>query len=219
MKELVRCKACGYIMEKNALGEVCPACGVKKEMFEPWEDKVGALRRLILDRHLHPVVVHAPQALAFLTLILGVTFPLFGADLQTKFLWPTIAVMAWIFPFAIVATILSGFFDAMVRYRKVATPALLRKQILGYLLLISSVVMTVLVATAGSFQALPVWLAFVGVNIVAMGTSAHLGILGSTLTHAAMPGDKIFMKKKKPAAKGAQAKTAAPKAPSEEKKE
>ena len=77
----------------------------------------------------------------------------------------------------------------------------------------------VLVATAGSFQALPVWLAFVGVNIIAMGTSAHLGILGSTLTHAAMPGDKIFMKKKKPAAKGAQAKTAAPKAPSEEKKE
>ena len=214
MKELVRCKACGYIMEKSALGEVCPAFGVKKEMFEPWEDKVGALRRLILDRHLHPVIVHAPQALAFLTLILGATFPLYAADLQKGYIWPALAVMAWMFPFAIVATILSGFFDAMVRYRKVATPALLRKQILGYLLLISSVVMTVLVAVNGSFASLPVWLSFVGVNIIAMGTSTHLGLLGATLTHAAMPGDKIFMKKKKPAAKAAPAK-----APTEEKKE
>jgi len=211
MKDMVRCKACGYIMEKDALGDVCPACGVKKEMFEPWEDKVGALRRLILDKHLHPVVVHAPQALTFLLLILGASFPLFGAELQKLYLWPAVVVMTWLLPISIVATILSGFFDAMVRYRKVATPALLQKQILGYLLLASSVVMTVVVAQ-GTFADLTVWLSYVVANLVAMATSALLGIKGSKLTHAAMPGDKIFMKKKKPAAKKAPAKA-------EEKKE
>ncbi len=86
MKEKVRCKACGYILDKDALGEVCPACGVKKEMFEPWDDKVGALRRSILEMDLHPVIVHAPQALTFLLLILSVTFPLFTADLQKSYL-------------------------------------------------------------------------------------------------------------------------------------
>jgi uncharacterized membrane protein/rubredoxin len=217
MKEMVRCKACGYLMEKDALGEVCPACGVKKEMFEPWEDKVGALRRFYLEKHLHPVVVHAPQALTFLLLILGVLFPLFPAPLQSAYLWPAIVVMTWLLPISLVATIVTGFMDAMVRYRKVATPALLQKQILGYLFLVASVVMVVVVTT-GNFGSLVVWCSFVVANLVAMATSALLGLKGAKLTHAAMPGDKIFMKKKKPAAKKAPAKAEAPKAP-EEKKE
>jgi len=208
MKEMVRCKACGYIMEKDALVDVCPACGVKKEMFEPWEDKVGALRRFILDKHLHPVIVHAPQALAFLLLILTVVFPLFGADLKNGYLWPAIVVMTWLLPVTLVATILSGLMDAMVRYRKIATPALLQKQILGYLFLAASIVMVVLVSV-GNFGDLTIWLSSLAANLVAMATSAILGIKGSKLTHAAMPGDKIFMKKKKPAAK----KPAAPAAP------
>ncbi len=196
MKDMVRCKACGYVMEKDALTDVCPACGVKKEMFEPWEDKVGALRRFILEKHLHPVVVHAPQALTFLLLLLVAAFPLFGANLQTAYLWPTVVVMTWLLPFSIAATILSGFFDAMVRYRRIATPALIQKQVLGYILLAASVVMTILVSTT-NFTDLTSWLAFVAANVVAMGASAVLGIQGSKLTHSAMPGDKIFMKKKK----------------------
>lgn len=211
MKEMVRCKACGYILEKDALVDVCPACGVKKEMFEPWDDKVGALRRFILEKHLHPVIVHAPQALTFLLLILGVIFPLFPAGMKTGYLWPAVVVMTWLLPISIVATIISGFFDAMVRYRKVATPALLQKQLLGYLLLAASIVMTVLVSI-GSFSELGTWISYVVANLVAMAASALLGIKGSKLTHAAMPGDKIFMKKKKPAAK-----PAVPKAPAEKK--
>lgn len=202
MKDMVRCKACGFILEKDALGDVCPACGVKKEMFEPWEDKVGTVRRAILEIDLHPVVVHAPQALTFLLLLLGAAFPLFGADLQKAYLWPAIVVMTWLLPVSIVATILTGFFDAMVRYRRVATPALIQKQILGYLLLASSVVLTVVVSS-GTFADLTLWLSYVGANLVAMAASAVLGMKGAKLTHGAMPGDKIFMKKKKPAAKKA----------------
>jgi len=218
MKDMVRCKACGYILEKDALGEVCPACGVKKEMFEPWEDKVGEVRRFILEKHLHPVIVHLPQAVTFLLLVLGIVYPLFGAGIQTGYLWPAVVVMTWLLPIGIVLTILSGFFDAMVRYRKVATPALIQKQILGYLLLAASIVMTILVSNS-SFASLSIWLSYVVANVVAMATSALLGIRGAKLTHAAMPGDKIFMKKKKPVAKKVPAKAPeAPKAP-EEKKE
>jgi hypothetical protein len=213
MKELVRCKACGYIMEKDALGEVCPACGVKKEMFEPWEDKVGALRRTILEIDLHPVVVHAPQALTFLLLLLGAAFPLFGAGFQQTYLLPTIVVMTWMLPVALVATILTGMFDAMVRYRKIATPALLQKQILGYLFVAASIVMLYVLST-GSLASVTSWLSYVVANVVAMAVSSLLGIKGVKLTKGVMPGDKIFMKKKKKTA----AKPAAPKAP-EAKKE
>jgi len=206
MKDMVRCKACGYIMEKDALGEVCPACGVKKEMFEPWEDKVGTLRRSILELDLHPVVVHAPQALTFLLLLLGLVFPLFNSNLQNAYLWPAVVVMTWLLPVALVATILSGMFDAMVRYRKIATPALLAKQILGYLFVVLSGVMVFLIST-GTFATLGTWLGFVVANVAAMGVSSILGIRGAKLTKGVMPGDKIFMKKKKkPAAKAAPAK-------------
>ncbi len=206
MKELVRCKACGYIMDKDALVDVCPACGVKKEMFEPWEDKVGALRRFILEKHLHPVVVHAPQALTFLLLLLVAAFPLFGASLQNSYLWPAIVVMTWMLPVSLVATLLSGYFDAMVRYRRIATPALVQKQVYGYVFLAASIVMIVVVST-GSFANLTTWLSYAGANLVAMAVSALLGVKGSKLTHAVMPGDKIFLKKKKkPAPKAAPAK-------------
>jgi len=205
MKEMVRCKACGYIMEKDALGEVCPACGVKKEMFEPWEDKVGTVRRTILEIDLHPVVVHAPQALTFLLLLIGVTFPLFPADLQNAYLWPAVVVMTWLLPIALVGTILTGMFDAMVRYRKIATPALLAKQLLGYAFVVLSGIMLYFIST-GTFSTLTTWLGFVIANLVAMGVSSVLGIRGAKLTKGVMPGDKIFMKKKKkPAAKVAPA--------------
>ena len=90
MKEHVRCKACGYILEKDALGEVCPACGVKKEMFEPWEDKVGAARRLWLDLHVHPIVVHLPNAISPMLVLLALAYPLIPASMHASFFWPVI---------------------------------------------------------------------------------------------------------------------------------
>ena len=64
MKDYVRCKACGYIMERSKLGDKCPACGVSATMFEPYDDKLSEKRRRLLDIHVHPIVVHFPQAFA-----------------------------------------------------------------------------------------------------------------------------------------------------------
>ncbi len=201
MKEKVRCKACGYVMEKDALGEVCPACGVKKEMFEPWEDKVGAFRNLILERHIHPIIVHVPQAVAALTLIIGAVWPLLPVDLQTQYLWPTFVVLGWILPVSVIGAFVSGIADAKVRFRKISTPALIRKQIFGSVFFLASVVMLILLTqTTSRFDDLVFWLSFLATNLVAMGAATVLGLIGEPLMHAAMPGDKILLKKKKKAA-------------------
>jgi len=208
MKEQVRCKACGYIMEKDALGDVCPACGVKKEMFEPWEDKVGAARRFYLELHVHPIIVHLPNSISPILLLVALAFPLFPG-FQT-YLWPTLQLLSWLFPLAVFGGFASGLVDGKVRYRKVTTPLLLKKIILGTLLFIVSIVQAVLVSVTSNFG--PgnggLWTAYVIAALVSLVLASVLGKWGSSLFSAAMPGDKVFLgKKKKPAAK------AAPKAP------
>ena len=60
------------------------------------------------------------------------------------------------------------------------------------------------------------WLGYLTAAAVSLGSAAILGIWGAKLVHGVMPGDKIFMgKKKKPAAKAAPKAEAKP----EEKKE
>ena len=204
MKEMVRCKACGYLMEKDALGDVCPACGVKKEMFEPWEDKVGALRRTWMELDIHPVTVHFPEAFAVVLLLSALVFPLVPAGFQTSSLWPAVQFLSWLFPVAVLAGFVTGLADGKVRYRKVTTPRLLQKIIVGSVLILSSLVQAFLVSVA-SFGSLSIWLGFLVASAVSAASTAILGLWGARLMVGAMPGDKIFLgkKKKKPAAKAA----------------
>ena len=208
MKEQVRCKACGYIMDKNALGEVCPACGVKKEMFEPWEDKVGAVRRLYLELHVHPIIIHLPNSLAPILVLVALAFPLFPQF--QAYLWPVVQLLSWVFPVTVLGGFVSGVVDGKVRYRKVTTPLLLKKIILGSLLFVVSVLQAILVSVTTGFGpgAGGLWTAYVIAALVSLVLASVLGKWGSTLFNAAMPGDKVFLgkKKKKPAAKVAPAK-------------
>ncbi len=102
---------------------------------------------------------------------------------------PSIVVMSWLLPVALVATILSGLFDAMVRYRKIATPALLQKQIMGYSFLVVSLIMVVLVSVA-PFTDWVHWMDFVVANLVAMVVSARLGIKGPNWSTVPCPATK-----------------------------
>lgn len=200
MKERVRCKACGFVLEKDSLGEVCPACGVKSAMFEPWTDNVGALRRTWLELHLHPIIVHVPQTIAVFLLLLAVGYPLTPAGIQTTYLWPMIQALAWIYPLAVLGGYLSGLADGKVRYRKLSAPLLLRKSLVGMLFLIASLAQSVLVTfwNFGPGNAV-VWSVFVVAALVAMASAAVLGKWGASLFIGAMPGDKVFFKKKKAA--------------------
>jgi rubredoxin len=211
MKEHVRCKACGYLMDKDALGEVCPACGVKKEMFEPWEDKVGAARRMWLELHVHPIVVHLSNAFAPILLMLAVAYPLIPTTYHLTYFWPIIQFLTWTFPLWVLGSYVTGLVDGKVRYRKVTTPRLSQKMVLGMVFLVASVVQAVLV-TIGNFEgpeSFGLWLGYVIAAFVSLVIASVLGKWGSALFNAAMPGDKVFLgkKKKKPAAP---AKPAAP---------
>ena len=210
MKELVRCKACGYVMEKSALGEVCPACGVKAQMFEPFEEKVTGLRHLLLELDIHPITVHLPETLAALLLLFTLVFPLIPANLQAQFLWPTAQILSWLFPLSVAAGFVTGLWDAKVRYRKVTTPILVRKIGLGVLLFLTSIAQAVLVSVGPGFQSFGLWLGYLIVSAISLGLGSILGKIGVKLIHGAMPGDKIFLGKKK---KKQPAKPAAPTPP------
>ncbi len=190
MKEKVRCKACGYILEKDALGDICPACGVKKEMFERWEDKVGEFRRHWLEVDFHPVMVHFPEALGVLLLLLSLSFPIFSSDIQSRYLWPSIFLLSWLFPVTVLGGFLTGLADAKVRYRKVTTPALLNKIILGSLLILSSATQATLV-TAGNFSTATMWIGYLAAAVVSVASAAILGIWGAKLMVGVMPGIMI----------------------------
>jgi rubredoxin len=200
MKEMVRCKACGFVLEKGSLGEVCPACGVKKEMFEPWADKVGAARRLWLDLHLHPIVVHIPQTLAVFLLLLAAAYPLVPETVQTTYFWPMIQAMAWLFPLSVLGGLVSGLVDGKVRYRKLSAPLLMRKSLVGSLFLTASLAEAALV-TFGTFGPGSVgnWSAFLAAAVVSLASAAVLGKWGAALFIGAMPGDKVFLQTKKKA--------------------
>jgi len=199
MKEHVRCKACGYILEKDALGEVCPACGVKKEMFEPWEDKVGAARRLWLDLHVHPIVVHLPNAISPMLVLLALAYPLIPASMHASFFWPVIQFLSWIFPLMVLGAFLTGIIDGKVRYRKLSTPRLLQKSVLGTIFVVASIVVAVLPAI-GNFEGeanFGLWLGYVITSVVSLVAASVLGKWGAHLVGGVMPGEKVFLGKKK----------------------
>ncbi len=86
MKELVRCRPCGFVMEAGKLGDVCPACGMPRKVFEPYREKVSINRLRLLNLDLHPIAIHLSQTLviAIPVLVVLVNFLLFALSFLVK---------------------------------------------------------------------------------------------------------------------------------------
>jgi len=194
MEASLRCKACGFIASAAQFGEVCPACGVKKDLFEPWKDRVGRGRRVWLDLHLHPIVVHIPQTLAVFLLVLGGLYPWVPASWQAGLFWPLILPLSWLYPLSVLGGSLSGAVDGKVRYRKLSTPLLSKKLWVGTLFLVTSTAQTLIVVLAGfgPGQGLA-WAGFTVLAAVSLACAAVLGHWGASLFGGAMPGDKVLL--------------------------
>lgn len=130
MKQYIRCKVCGFVMDESKLGAVCPACGVKREMFIPDTEKLSETRRKILDSHIHPIVVHFPQSMPALLFLAGVVVLLGPTGLKSD-LTGVIRMLAVCLPFVVAGGFVSGLIDGKVRFRKVTTPILRLKMIAG----------------------------------------------------------------------------------------
>ena len=50
-------------MEAGKLGDVCPACGLPRKVFEPYRERVSINRLRLLNLDLHPIVIHLSQAM------------------------------------------------------------------------------------------------------------------------------------------------------------
>ncbi|VBB05013.1 rubredoxin-type fold [Lucifera butyrica] len=185
VKTYIRCKACGYIMDAAHLGEVCPACGLPKTVFEPYTRKISPRRKLILDQHLHPIMVHFPQVFIILIVVMPVMSLLVSEPWCSEFLIVTkLAILA--LPFVVFAGFLTGLVDGKLKFKKVTTPLLIKKIIVGLFFQVLSIAVFVLYLTHG-FTGNTLWI-IVGLSLASTGCAVYLGRVGSSMFETFLPG-------------------------------
>jgi hypothetical protein len=186
MAALMRCKSCGYVIAEGKLKDVCPACGVPRKMLEPWTDPVGERRRALLELGLHSMVVHftvAFAASAFALSLFALVVPRFLAGLATNLL----VVLTAVLPLAALAGWAAGAFDGRIRFRRLGTPLLTRKMLMGASVFFETLAAAALLFTVGfdPFWARIVIAALLG---LALGAIAMLAKIGVGLRRAELPG-------------------------------
>lgn len=188
MSELVRCRPCGYVMEADKLGDVCPACGLPRKVFEPYRERVSLNRLMVLNFDLHPIAIHFSQAFVGaipLLFLFTALFPNFYADELTT----ANLVMIVTLPVMMIVALLSGMIDGYTRFKTFNTPLLIRKLVLSGVIIILSIVASVLVIKDG----LTPGNTFVIVLLIlgCLACAVALGLLGKKLLNVILPG-KIF---------------------------
>ena len=187
MKQLVRCKSCGYITLESKLRDKCPACGVPRQMFEPYTDPMSERRRRVLNFELHPIAVHFPISFTVAILVFSVASIFFGGPIQ-GFMISTTKIMSLFLPLVVVIAFTVGLVDGQIRFHRFKNSQILRKKIIyGILFFIFSLGL-----------ALSVWLGGLGtvlLNSIALVLSAAslacvvmLSLLGTQILNAAFPG-------------------------------
>lgn len=187
MPGFIRCRACGYVTAASFSGGICPACGVPRSSFEPYEDRISENRRKWLGLHLHQVVIHFPQAFS-VTLLATIILGYYGTGypvLSVRFL-ETSRILGIFFPFAVLCGFVSGIIDGRMRFKRLNTPFLRLKIATGVLFLGAAISETLIISCAGFGKdtILPILL----LNFLAVGCTVILGFIGEKLTCAAMGG-------------------------------
>lgn len=187
MDTLVRCKACGYVMEAGKVGDKCPACGVSSKQFEPYDDKLSDGRRRLISLDIHPVVVHMPQAFAASLVILAALLAALGEGPLRVELLDAATVLGAVLPFSVAAAFAAGLFDGKLRFRRVTTPVLIRKMIVGGFFFLASLAGGGLVVFA-SLASKAALAGFAAMELLSLAAGSTLGIWGSRLVGARLPG-------------------------------
>jgi hypothetical protein len=186
MAELLRCKSCGYVIEANRVGDVCPACGVARKMMESWKDPVSDHRRMLLWLDIHPVIDHFSvsfAACAFVLALFVLLFPQLFRETATGIMRGFVGVL----PVAVLASFITGLFDGKVRFRRTTTPMLKKKQAVGIVFFVATAAAAVLMYAVGPYVT---WVRTVNVVLLAGGVvcAAGLGRIGRGLLSASFPG-------------------------------
>lgn len=185
MAELVRCKPCGYVMPKDKLRRVCPACGVSAKAFRPYEDPVAERRRLVLNLDLHPILVHAPQTFATLLPVLVATTMLVPSFYPAE-LAAVVCFSALILPLSVAGAIASGLIDGKVKLKRLSAPLIVKKIAAGTCLLIVSGLNATIVLLGNFGPATMPWV--LGLSGASFACAVVLGHTGKQLILPILPG-------------------------------
>ncbi len=190
MKELVRCRPCGFIIEVEKLGDVCPACGISRKVFEPYREKVSLNRLRLLNLDIHPITIHLSQAfVATIPLLIIVSY--FFNSFQTVIIKSVLIFSVFLFPVSLVLAILSGIVDGLIRFKTLKTPLLRIKIIFSIIILLLSITMMI-VAPQENFG---LW-TFI-LSVLCLATGVRLGLWGKKLINVILPGTYPLNKGKK----------------------
>ena len=186
MANLIRCKACGYVTVEGKIKDVCPACGVPAKMFEPYTDPVSEKKRRMLNLHIHPIMVHFPQAFAVTIFLLALLSYIASPAIKNALII-SIQVISFLLPYFIILALLTGLLDGKIRFRKLTTPFLTRKIIIGVIFLNVSLGLAYL-AFSGGLPVSPIREYFLMLAIIAVACGTGLGIIGGKMMEAKFPG-------------------------------
>jgi hypothetical protein len=181
MKELVRCRPCGFVMEADKLGDVCPACGMPRKVFEPYRERVSRNRLILLNLDLHPIVIHLSQAFVIAIPILVILTNIFK-NFFPEILKSVLIFSVFLFPLTLVMAIITGIIDGLTRFKTLITPLLRVKIIFSFIILSLSIALF-FVAPHENYKVLTIVLSF-----LCLGSGFQLGLWGKKLINVILPG-------------------------------
>jgi len=189
-EQLVRCRPCGYVMKESDLGDVCPACGLPRNVFEPYREKVSANRLFLLSLDIHPIAIHLSQTFVGLTPVL-IIFHLIFPDFKENIIHDVLNFFIFCLPLSLILSFISGLIDGITRFKTLRTPMLRSKIIFSSSILVISVVQ-MLTLTPNVYS----WITIL-LSLGALGCAVKLGLIGKHLIDVILPGTYVPRKKKK----------------------
>ena len=181
MKELIRCKACGYVMEADKLKDVCPACGMSSRVFEPYRERVALNRLFVLSLDLHPIAIHLSQTFVFLIPALILFTKLFPTINNELFIH-VLRFAIYAFPITLILALVTGLLDGLFRFKSLAPPLLRLKIIFSSSIIVLSAIMF-FVAKDGNNGNITMLL-----SLGCLFFAVRLGLLGKKLLNVILPG-------------------------------
>lgn len=173
-------------MEKSGLKDKCPACGVPAKMFEDYKEKVSEKRKFILSLDLHPILVHFPIAFSIVLFVISIAAFVFTGQVKSDLI-SAIRIISLFLPFTIIAAFFAGILDGNVRFKRVTTPILFTKIIIGAIFFVLSAILFAINVT-GVLQNGSYLVATIAVSAICLVCDTLLGNLGKGLLNAKFPG-------------------------------
>lgn len=168
-------------MEADKLGDVCPACGLPRKVFEPYRERVSRNRLILLNLDLHPIAIHLSQSLV-IAIPLLVLLKAYFTSFQPEIIKNVLTFSVFVFPFTLVLAIVTGVVDGLTRFKTLATP-LLRVKIIFSLIILTLSIIIFFVAPNEKNTILTIIL-----SILSLGAGVQLGLWGKKLINVILPG-------------------------------